>query len=246
MKPWVLLDKLLWKFMRWATGFAVPPLVFIGITPNQLTTLSSIINFSLAAFCFAQGRYRWSLVGLFFLLLHSYFDFADGTLAKATGKTSKLGGWLDSRLDVIGAEAVVVGITFGIVRSNPGLFWLIMAALAIFSRLGVLAMVFDYQRTIYANSEFLDKFRKSRQMTGVDRLIKNLITLEPFPFLFLGTFRYFLPLMVILNQLKWFLLIMAVFNNLRWLVMFWAYGAALSDQKSNLRVIRLFKKYIDK
>lgn len=244
MKPWTFLDKLLWKFMRWATGFAVRPLVFIGITPNQLTTLSSVINFSLAAFCFAQGTYRWSLVGLFFLVLHSYFDFADGTLARVTGKTSKLGGWLDPRIDIIGAEAIVVGIAFGVIRFNPGLFWLAVAAFAVFGRLGLLAIVFDYHRAIYGSSKFLEKFNASSKTTILDMLIKEFITLRSFPFLFLGTFRYFLFLAVIFNQLKLFLLTSAIFNNLRWLIMFWAYVMALREEKSNFEVIRILKTFI--
>lgn len=241
-----MLDKLLWQLMRWATKFAVQPLIFIGITPNQLTVLSSVINFSLATFCFAQGTFLGNLGGLGFLLLHSYFDFADGTLARATGKTSKIGAWLDSRLDVIGAEAVVVGIIVGVIRTNQSLSWLIIAALAIFGRLGVLAIVFDYERTIFKGPEFWEEFEKDKKMTFFDKIIKEFITLQSFPLLFLGTFRYFLSLMVVLNQLTWFLLITAIFNNLRWLIMFWAYSRALSEEKSKLRVINLLAEYLNR
>lgn len=244
MKPWTLLDKLLWQFMRWATKFSVRPLTFAGITPNQLTVLSSIINFSAAAFCFAQGTYWWNIAGLIFLLLHSYFDFADGALARAIGKTSKSGAWLDGRLDIIGAEAVAVGIIVGVIRSNPGLPWLLIAAAVVFGRLGVLTIVFDYERTVYSSSDFLEKFNQEKKMTIVDKLIKEFITFQSFPFLFIGTFRYFLTLAVILDQLKVFIVVSAIFNNLRWLIMFWAYAQALNGQKSRFKVVNLLAEYL--
>ncbi|MBI5465416.1 CDP-alcohol phosphatidyltransferase family protein [Candidatus Gottesmanbacteria bacterium] len=246
MKPWTFLDKLVWGIARWATRFILPPLISLGITPNQLTVASAIVNFTLAVFCFAQGKYEWNLIGLFFLLLHAYFDFADGDLARATGKTSKVGGWLDARLDVMGAEAVIVGIVVGVVRVNLNLLWLSIAALAVFGRLGVLAVVFDYEKTIYKSPQFWNEFAQDKKMTLVDRLVKEFITLESFPFLFLGTFRYFLPLMVFFGQLKWFVLISAIFNNLRWLIMFWAYAKAQGEQKSRLRVINLLGEYLKK
>lgn len=245
MKPWTLLDKLLWRFMRWATQFVVRPLIFLKITPNQVTLFSAIINFSLATFSFAQGTYGWNIAGLFFLLLHSYFDFADGTLARAVGKSSKVGGWLDSKLDIVGAEAVTVGIVIGTIRSHPTPFWLLIAAGALLGRLGILSIVFDYANSVYKNWQFLDSFRADKKMTLADKIIKEFLTLESFPFLFIGTFRYFLPIMVLLNKLHWFVVIFALFNNIRWVIMFWAYAKAFGGDKTNIRVIKLLAKYLE-
>ncbi|MFC1727639.1 CDP-alcohol phosphatidyltransferase family protein [Patescibacteria group bacterium] len=244
MKPWTLLDKLLWRFMRWATQFIIGPLKKMGLTPNQVTTISSVANFTLAAICFAQGDYKWILAGLFFLLLHSYFDFADGSLARATGQTSDLGGWLDPRLDVIGSEAVTVGIAIGVVRLNPGMLWLSIAGLALFGRMGSLSIVFDYHRSIYGKTDFIKKFNQDKKMTLIDKAIKEFITLKSFPVLFFGTYRYLLPIVVLINQLKWLLLFTAVFVNLRWIIMFWAYAWTFDNRKTNLRVIKLLRRYV--
>lgn len=246
MKPWTFLDKLVWRIGRWVTPLIVRPLVVLGITPNQLTATSGLINFSLASFCFAQGTYRFSFLGLFFLLVHAYLDFADGDLARATGKTSKNGAWLDSRLDLVGAEAVSIGIAIGIIRSNPTLIWLVIVGIALFGRLGVLAVVFDYDRTIFKNYlEFWQEFARDKKMTFMDKIIKEFITMQSFPFLFLGTFRYFLPLMIVFNQLGWFVIISGLFNNFRWIIMFWVYTQALSGQKSHLRIINLVSHYLN-
>ena len=244
MKPWTLLDKLLWRFMRWATQFVIGPLKVLGLTPNQVTTISSVVNFTLAAVCFAQGEYKWILSGLFFLLLHSYFDFADGGLARSTGQTSNLGGWLDPRWDVIGAEATTVGIAVGVVRQNPDPIWLAVAGLALFGRMGTLSVVFDYHRAIYGKPEFIEKFNQDKKMKLLDKLIKEFITLKSFPFLFFGTYRYFLPLMVVFDQLKWLVAFVAVFYNLRWIIMFWAYAWTFDNRKTSLRVIRLLRQFV--
>lgn len=244
MKPWNIIDKLVWGLARIATSFAIPFLASKGISPNQVTLVSALVNFSLAGFCFAQGTHGWSLAGLFFLLVHAYFDFADGDLARATGKTTRLGHWLDPRLDIIGAEIVVVSIIFGFLRFNQSFFWLIIVALVIISRVGLLSVVFDYHRAIYTDNRFRNDFKNDRKMTIFDKIIKEFMLLESFPFLFFGTFRYFLFLMILLNQFKWFLLTIAIFNNIRWIIMFWGYSLALGESKNNLRVINLLRTYV--
>ncbi len=244
MKPWTFLDKLVWRIARFTTKFAVGPLKRIGITANQLTVLNSIIFIPLAVLCFAQGTYRFSLVGLIFLIVHTYFDFTDGALARANGKASKVGAWLDKQLDIISAEAILLGISVGVIRSNPFSIWLIVAFLAIFGRLGILSIVFEYDKTIYKSQcqSFLTAFRNNHSVNFFDYLIKELITLySPF-FLYLGTFRYLLFFAVIFDKLPLFLIITMVFSNIRWVVMFWAYASAISEKESSFEVIKLIKK----
>lgn len=241
------MDKLLWKVMKKASGLIIPPLVYLKITPNQLTAGSSIINFSLAAFCFYQGTFSGNIAGLFFLILHSYFDFADGTLARATGKTTKIGAWLDAKLDVLGTEIVLMSLVAGTLRTDPTFLWIVISSFAVFGHLGILSIVFEYDRFLYRETElFNERFNTGPKMTVFNWLIKEFITLRSFPFLFLGTFRYFLTLMLILNQVKLFLLIIAIFNNLRWVVMFWSYVLAGSENKTNQRVILLLREFIQK
>ena len=76
----------------------------IGLTANMLTIIGLVLNIGVAA-VIASDHPR---VGGVFLLVASAFDMLDGAVARATGTTSKFGGFLDSTLDRY-SEAVVLG-----------------------------------------------------------------------------------------------------------------------------------------
>lgn len=75
-----------------------------GLTANMLTIIGLLLNIAVAA-VIATDHAR---IGGVFLLFASAFDMLDGAVARATGTTSKLGGFLDSTLDRY-SEAVVLG-----------------------------------------------------------------------------------------------------------------------------------------
>jgi len=75
----------------------------LGVTPNQLSVASGI--FSLFAFCAAVSlppdQIIPSVVTIFLLSQVSYlFDCADGQLARATGRASDFGDFLDKGIDI--------------------------------------------------------------------------------------------------------------------------------------------------
>jgi CDP-diacylglycerol---glycerol-3-phosphate 3-phosphatidyltransferase len=76
----------------------------LGLTANMLTIIGLLLNIVVAA-VIATDHAR---IGGIFLLFASAFDMLDGAVARATGTTSKLGGFLDSTLDRY-SEAVVLG-----------------------------------------------------------------------------------------------------------------------------------------
>jgi CDP-diacylglycerol--glycerol-3-phosphate 3-phosphatidyltransferase len=76
----------------------------MGLTANMLTVIGLALNAVVAAIiAFDHPR-----VGGVLLLFASAFDMLDGAVARATGTTSKFGGFLDSTLDRY-SEAVVLG-----------------------------------------------------------------------------------------------------------------------------------------
>jgi len=81
----------------------------LGLTPNALTIIG-FIGTCLAAI--AAGVQQWILAGIL-VLLFGIFDLFDGTLARATGKASRLGAFLDSTFDRAGEAIVYVGVAFG-------------------------------------------------------------------------------------------------------------------------------------
>ncbi|MEX2184676.1 MAG: CDP-alcohol phosphatidyltransferase family protein [Chloroflexota bacterium] len=80
-----------------------------GLTPDALTLIGFAITIVGAAILSQQ---QW-LVGGLVVLVGGVFDMFDGTLARATGKVSRLGAFMDSVFDRWGEALVYLGIVVG-------------------------------------------------------------------------------------------------------------------------------------
>jgi CDP-diacylglycerol--glycerol-3-phosphate 3-phosphatidyltransferase len=86
----------------------------IGLTPNGLT----LIGFGIAIVAAARaGLQDWTLAG-FLVVFGGVFDLFDGALARATGKASKLGAFMDSVFDRWGEGIIYIGIAWGCVNAG--------------------------------------------------------------------------------------------------------------------------------
>lgn len=81
----------------------------LGLTPDALTLVGFGITVVGAALLALQ---HWSLGGIV-VFLGGAFDMFDGTLARATGRVSRLGAFMDSVFDRWGESIVYVGIVAG-------------------------------------------------------------------------------------------------------------------------------------
>ena len=86
----------------------------VGLTPNALT-LIGFAGTIVAAI--AAGLQAWLPAGIL-VLVFGAFDMFDGTLARATGRASKLGAFMDSVFDRWGEGIVYVGIVAGCVAAD--------------------------------------------------------------------------------------------------------------------------------
>jgi len=86
----------------------------IGLTPNGLTLIGFGISVGGAALLAAQ---LW-VVGGVVVFVGGAFDMFDGTLARATGKVSKFGAFMDSVFDRWGEAIVYLGIAWGAVLAG--------------------------------------------------------------------------------------------------------------------------------
>jgi len=81
----------------------------LGLTPNALT----LIGFGIACVAaVAAGMQAWIVAGVL-VVVGGVFDLFDGALARATGKASKLGAFMDSTFDRWGEGIVYLGILWG-------------------------------------------------------------------------------------------------------------------------------------
>jgi CDP-diacylglycerol--glycerol-3-phosphate 3-phosphatidyltransferase len=115
----------------------------LGLSPNALTLLGFGVAL-LAAGAAAVGAF--GLAGLL-VLVGGAFDLLDGVLARATGRASRLGAFLDSVFDRAGEAAVYVGLVAGGI--GAGLPWLAVLAAAAMAT----AFLVSYSR---ARAEGLD------------------------------------------------------------------------------------------
>jgi CDP-diacylglycerol--glycerol-3-phosphate 3-phosphatidyltransferase len=86
----------------------------LGLTPDGLTLIGFAITTVGAVFL---GLQAW-LVGGLIVFVGGVFDMFDGTLARATGRVSKLGAFMDSVFDRWGEALVYVGLVAGLATAG--------------------------------------------------------------------------------------------------------------------------------
>ena len=86
----------------------------VGLTPNGLTLIGFGISIAGALLLVAQ---LWVIGGIV-VFIGGAFDMFDGTLARATGKVSPFGAFMDSVFDRWGEAIVYLGIAWGAVLAG--------------------------------------------------------------------------------------------------------------------------------
>ncbi|WP_127842127.1 phosphatidylinositol phosphate synthase [Actinomyces wuliandei] len=79
-----------------------------GVTPNMLTVAGTVLSVSAAVLLLPQGRF---VAGPLVLALVLVADSFDGILARATGRASVFGAFLDSTMDRLADGAVFASLT---------------------------------------------------------------------------------------------------------------------------------------
>jgi CDP-diacylglycerol--glycerol-3-phosphate 3-phosphatidyltransferase len=99
----------------------------LGLTPDALT----LVGFGITAFGAALLAFGLWLAGGLVIFAGGVFDMFDGTLARATGRVSRIGAFMDSVFDRWGEALVYLGIVIGTTRAAFQLgAWLATAAMA--------------------------------------------------------------------------------------------------------------------
>ncbi len=122
-------------FERW-TATRIEALVSLGLTPNKLTILGLTISF-FAAWLYSEWRLNRLMLpaAAVFVLLSGLLDGLDGVLARATGRTSTFGGFLDSVADRYSDAVVIAAITVsGLCLPISGLAAIIGSMMVSYSR----------------------------------------------------------------------------------------------------------------
>ena len=86
----------------------------VGLTPNGLT----LIGFGISSPAPCSSSRRLWVIGGIVVFVGGAFDMFDGTLARATGKVSPFGAFMDSVFDRWGEAVVYLGIAWGAVLAD--------------------------------------------------------------------------------------------------------------------------------
>jgi phosphatidylglycerophosphate synthase len=98
-------------------GIATPIAVAfgrIGLTPNHLT----LIGFAIAVVAAVAADQQAWLAAAVLLIVGGVFDLLDGALARATGRASRVGAFMDSVFDRAGEGVVYIGIVAGCLTAD--------------------------------------------------------------------------------------------------------------------------------
>jgi archaetidylinositol phosphate synthase len=87
----------------------------LGLSPNQWTLLS-IVPVSVAFYYLMNEEF---LVAAVFFIISSFLDLVDGSVARVTGRVTKLGAYLDTIVDRYVEAIILFGLLFA---SLPDLF----------------------------------------------------------------------------------------------------------------------------
>lgn len=204
----------------------------LNVEPNQITIVNHCITLTLGVYCFSRGTWIGNLGGLAVMIFIGIMDYADGDLAKQTGKTSPLGVWLDSVFDVVIQNAVMAAIAIGCHKNGLPVY---MIAFYLVGNAATNLVSFHYNATFgFNSSDGSALFRKymEQKPTYFNRLLKNIIDpTSSAPGLGAFTVRYWIAFGAIFNVMPACFVWITILNNYRWVVMYVIYAFHLQKSK---------------
>jgi phosphatidylglycerophosphate synthase len=95
---------------RWFTPLARR----VPLSPNAISVIACLFNIAAAASFAAGAREpRWFLIAIALIVIGGFADAFDGIVARAQGKTSRYGDFLDHFLDRVSDTLLLAGWLFG-------------------------------------------------------------------------------------------------------------------------------------
>lgn len=121
----------------------VRPLVHTSITPNHISLFTLVLALS-GAGMLATGDSKLAVWGAGLFVIARFFDHFDGELARQSGKTSKLGYYLDYIVGSVSYAALFFCMGWGFKDSDLGIWAIVLGAggaaaaiISMFTNLGI-------------------------------------------------------------------------------------------------------------
>lgn len=217
-----------------------------GITPNQITIFRFVISFPATLYFFSRGEHFYNLMGLAVYLLLVPLDWVDGDLARLTNQASPLGKWLDDTSDRILVLAVLGGLFYAGIISEP-LRWGLLALVFFMVHFFLTTLFEDFNR--HFGLEFSQYAEVEEEVLSVenpsllDRFLVNFLNVHRNSFSkFLFCISYPLFVGVIVNQLFLTFIFLTITFAIRSLgIMFLMYSSAKGG-KTRSRLVEVLRR----
>jgi len=189
-----LLDRLITRrISREMTRF----FLMTPLTPNQITLLAMVVGLA-SAICFFNGGYETGVAGAVLLMISTWFDCADGEVARLSFRETPLGGILDIWADNLVHIAVFFSMGMGLYFSTENGIYKILGTFAVVGTLASFAML--QSDIIKSKMQASHEVKETENASLVDRMANR-------------DFIYFLLVMALANQLNIFLALTAIGAN---------------------------------
>jgi CDP-diacylglycerol--glycerol-3-phosphate 3-phosphatidyltransferase len=102
------------------SGVIEPParlLLRLGVSPDAVTVIGTALAVTVALVCLPQG---WFIQAVLLLVVISFSDLLDGTMARLSGTSGPWGNFLDATLDRLADGAIFGGLAlYGAFQGQP-------------------------------------------------------------------------------------------------------------------------------
>lgn len=169
-----------------------------NITPNIVTTISTILGF-VAAYFFYKADYLSLIIGAIFITISYTLDCVDGELARYKNTGSKFGAWWDSVGDRLVEYVVFSSLTMGLYfkTNNPTI---LIVGFFGFANLMMIPLMRNLTRvTLDPQPKHELKLGKINYLGGTE------------------TFRVLVTLAALLNQVYYFIWLYALLGAAVWI-----------------------------
>jgi len=196
----------------WWVGFKLAYFFkFIRISPNQVSILSLIFYLG-AGYLFLQSENTLNIIGGILFYLGVQMDATDGKLARLTGKTSKLGIWLDYNFDYLRPLFIYPPIGMSLFFQSHNVLWILLSFLAlcaiyVFTIISMRWDMFDFSEKLkndYMNKSKYHKFLKEFYFyEGIEPLVLIVSACLGLIELYLIIWTAWLVLMYLISTTLW-------------------------------------------
>lgn len=121
-----MIDSWLRRYVQKGFDLTARPLISLGISPTVITLIAAALGL-IASALVTRGAFPFRMAAIGIGAVSALLDILDGTVARATGRSSPLGAFLDLILDRIVEASFILAFVFAFPPAYwPGMVFLVL------------------------------------------------------------------------------------------------------------------------